>query len=64
MKIEINGIEEDIIEEDGTITHLIPEVALINGDRNLIIRMIDPNGNLRLIYEYRRATANVKFIEL
>ena len=64
MKVETMGIEYDILEEDGkTITNLIPEVIFMNGDQNLIIRMIDPEGEIREIWEYKGSTANVKHLE-
>ncbi len=59
----VTKFTEILEEEDGTKTILKSEEIFINGNHNLIVRMIDPDGHIRRIYEYHGYSADVKYFE-
>ena len=49
--------------EPNTGDECYPEIVFSNGDQNIIIRYVDVTGAIRIVHEYKRATATVKYFE-
>ncbi len=49
--------------EPNTGDECFPEIVFSNGDQNIIIRYVDAAGAIRIVQEYKRATATVKYFE-
>jgi len=57
------AIEDTITEEDGTKIRLVPSMIYQDGKKNIYIRMVDPDGDVRRVYKFQRVLADVEYYE-